>query len=928
MANLTPALYPSVAALSRRKSRLSLALPGALERSIRRPVRRDQLSSLLRGHLDTTDAIVTHFERQHLGCGCASSGPLNQRGGPRNYERDRSFQTEHLALDLDLDFEARTVRGKAQLDLARVDHDQQTLKLDALDFDIQGVSIISAGQSSAASYRYDGEQISVSVPKRIERFSVLVHYSAQPQRGLYFLAPDAANPGRPTQAWSQCQDEDARYWFPCQDKPHQKMTTEIKVRVPAGMVVLSNGDLVAAHTPPPPKPSKAKVKPARSKRAPPWWYHFKLAVPHPSYLVTLVAGQFEQLSDRVQLSDGRAVELAYYVPPGKAADGQRAFNQTPNMLRLFSEKTGVPYPFNRYSQIVVSDFIFGGMENTTATTLEEETLLDAKAARDGDSNGLVAHELAHQWFGDYVTCRDWSHAWLNEGFAMFFELVEREARLGRDEYDYALSRDLVNYLAEASQYRRPIVCRDYDSPIDLFDRHLYEKGCLVLHLLRRKLGDERFWRGVNQYLTDHAHGIVETNDLMRALEAVSGKSLERFFDSWVYRPGHPNLKIKISYADGMLSVDVKQTQKGHDVAAFELPLCIEVAASPSTGTKRSTQAGRTKRHTRSLTTANESLCVKLSKAPAWVEIDPDYELLGRVEIECPLDMLEQQLAHGTRARSRWVAAQLLGKHGGRRAIQALSARLGNSKEAWMVRAECAAALGRVRDERAMDALLPFASDSSDRVRRAVLRALGNFKHERVRAPLSKHAARDESYLVQSEAAKALGKARQSEARPLLEKLLSEESWADVVRCGALGGLAALADKQSLGSVLKSSAYGLPTRGRRAAILALPEIAQSREVRRELEALLQDKHPHVRGDAVRALVALKDPDVIPALRACLTQERDGRVQRRIRGALTTLGGDGKAAEQRVARELETLREKLEGLEAKLNKLEQKQKGPRK
>src|SRR5690606_25125433 len=148
------------------------------------------------------------------------------------------------------------------------------------------------------------------------------------------------------------------------------------------------------------------------------------------------------------------------------------------------------------------------------------------------------------------------------------------------------------------------------------------------------------------------------------------------------------------------------------------------------------------------------------------------------------------------------------------------------------------------------------------------------------------------------------------------------------RCGALGGLAALADKQSLGSVLKSSAYGLPTRGRRAAILALPEIAQSREVRRELEALLQDKHPHVRGDAVRALVALKDPDVIPALRACLTQERDGRVQRRIRGALTTLGGDGKAAEQRVARELETLREKLEGLEAKLNKLEQKKRGARK
>jgi aminopeptidase N len=191
------------------------------------------------------------------------------------------------------------------------------------------------------------------------------------------------------------------------------------------------------------------------------------------------------------------------------------------------------------------------MENTTATTLYEHVLLDARAALDVSSNDLVAHELAHQWFGDYVTCRDWSHGWLNEGFATFFEHVEREARLGRDEYDWGIAGDLDAYLGEANgRYTRPIVCRDYQAPIDLFDRHLYEKGGLVLHMLRRELGDELFWRGVTHYLDRHAHGIVETNDLMRAFEEVSGTSLERFFDHWVYRPGHPDLRVKIAWEDG------------------------------------------------------------------------------------------------------------------------------------------------------------------------------------------------------------------------------------------------------------------------------------------------------------------------------------------------------------------------------------------
>src|SRR5262245_13082317 len=186
------------------------------------------------------------------------------------------------------------------------------------------------------------------------------------------------------------------------------------------------------------------------------------------------------------------------------------------------------------------------METTTATTMYEHILLDERAAIDVTSDDLVAHELAHQWFGDLVTCRDWSHAWLNEGFATFMEHVDREAHKGRDEYDLGLAADLAAYLAEANtRYRRPLVCQDYEAPIDLFDKHLYEKGSLVLHMLRRKLGDEDFWASVRTYLEKHRGGIVETRDLMRAFEETSGKSLERFFEHWVFRPGHPMLGVTI-----------------------------------------------------------------------------------------------------------------------------------------------------------------------------------------------------------------------------------------------------------------------------------------------------------------------------------------------------------------------------------------------
>jgi len=838
-------------------------------------------------------------QRLHSRCACSSAGsPFALAGTDRKYERSRPFAIPHLALFLQLDFERKSVSGIATLDFTRIAADASELKLDAVGFELESVRLNAGKGFVDTPFDYDGDTLNVRGLERVDSGKVEIRYRATPRRGMYFLEPDAKVKNRPKQVWTQCQDEDARHFIPCHDKPHVKMTSELQVSVPNGFVALSNGELIESSTPAGKKP---------------WTYHFRLDKPHPSYLLTLVAGNFTIIDDRpADLGNFGQVPVRYYVPPARKKDTARSFGETPRMIELFSRLTGVPFPWQRYSQIVVSDFIFGGMENTTATTMYEHVLLDERAALDISSNDLVAHELAHQWFGDFVTCRDWSHAWLNEGFATFMEHVEREDRLGRDEYDYGVSSDNDTYLHEASaRYSRPIVCRDYAEPIDLFDRHLYEKGGLVLHMLRRELGDEAFWTGVRNYLEAHAYGVVETNDLQRALEKVSGRSLERFFDSWVYRPGHPELKVKVSWDDGLLSISVKQAQKLGDTAEFHFELEVEIG----------TRSGGVSRHKKSVSSANDTFVIALSERPAFVAFDPDMRVLGELSFEAPTDMLRAQLSSATRAISRARAADSLSRRDDPPTIEALGKSLSNKSEAWMVRAEAARALGKIRSDEAFTALAAQASADHPKVRRAVASALGNFKTAEAAKVLEKRAKSDPSYLVEAEAVRALGRTRQTEQLPLIVSLLDRASWAEVSRAGALDALGALRDERALPEILKRTEYGYPTRARRAAIAALAQISEGRKVREHLEDLLDDKDPHLKIDVVAALQFLGDLKSRGPLHRAKERELDGRVIRRLREALRDMGEHKAGAERkRLSEDLDNVRNELSELKARLSKLE--------
>jgi aminopeptidase N len=322
--------------------------------------------------------------------------------------------------------------------------------------------------------------------------------------------------------WTQNEPEYAQYWFPCIDSPTDRLISETLVTVPDGFVVLSNGAL------------QGKQKNADGTLT----WHWAQKRSHVAYLISVVAGDFEALEQK-----WGDIPIVSYVPRGRLADAPRSFEKTPEMMRLFSEKIGYRYPWEKYAQICVDEYMWGGMEHTSATTLNLGTLHDERAHLDVSSDNLVSHELAHQWWGDLLTCKDWGELWLNESFATYFATLWTEHDLGNDEAAWERHEEAESYLDEDKRYRRPIVSYRYDNPNAMFDNHSYPKGGRVLHMLRFELGDERFWRSLNRYCTVNQYRTVETADLRTAVEESTGQGMTWFFDQWLYHGGHPEFEV-------------------------------------------------------------------------------------------------------------------------------------------------------------------------------------------------------------------------------------------------------------------------------------------------------------------------------------------------------------------------------------------------
>ena len=635
--------------------------------------------------------------------------------------------------------------------------------------------------------------------------------------------------------------------------------------VPQGYRAIGNGRLVSRRAS------------ARRKTV---TYHWRQETAHPAYLISLVVGKFVELRDRA----GK-VPLHGYVPRGSEAKGRELFKKTPFMIETFANVFGYPYPYPKYAQSTVFDFTFGGMENTGATTLTVRALQTPEEAIDQTYETLISHELAHQWWGDLVTCRDWSEGWLNEGFATYSEVVFWEAEHGRDEADFARLEQMCSYLVEDyGDYRRALVETRFRYPSEIFDRHLYEKGATVVHMLRSTLGDGFWRRGLKRYLESHAFGGVETGDLRRACEEVSGRNLTWFFDQWAYHGGHPEIKVAREWDPDSKSLllTVEQVQEPDSVtpAVFRIPMVLELLVGE-----------RRLRLPIDIQQRRETIRIPLPAKPRYVALDPEHDVMKLMEFPRSDEELLHGLTGSSFALERIRCARELASRGDAAVIEALF-RAARTDRFWGVRVAAISSLGEIGARRPglVNRIADLAKGQKPRVRRAVAWALGWIGGDDAVKILRRIVASEESKFTVGMALLAIARTKREDAFDILSKELVRESHRDMLRQLIFDGLASLKDPRAVPVLIEYTGPGYKNEARDAATKALGKLGIADErVESRLIELLRDPWFRVRSAAARSLAKLKSARAAAALRAALPGEVMDSVQSAFEGALDELTG---------------------------------------
>jgi aminopeptidase N len=527
-------------------------------------------------------------------------GVSSQTAKP-DFNRPHDFDVQHYRIQVSFDRSKKEVTGDTTLSFKPLKEGMRSVELDAVDLTISSVTLEPT--SGSLQFKNNKQSVVVILDKAYGPDSVIAirfKYKAKPVKGIYFVAADS---GHSAQIWTQGESDEARHWFPSFDFPSDKATSEQIITADKGETVIGNGELVE--------------KTENSNGSQTW--HYRMAVPHSTYLVSFVIGKYALVSEKY-----KDIPIGFYIYPGREKTAHNAYERTPDMLKVYEELTGVPYPYNKYDQTIVSNFQFGGMENITATTMADTEILFA----DSDIGkyavmDLVSHELAHSWFGNLVTCKNWAELWLNEGFATFMEAAYREKAFSREDYTAKIRRDAATFLVDdlINRKRHGLFNRRAGNVAALFDNPAttYNKGGVVIHMLREQVGNTNFWKSINSYLTKHRYGNVESTDLQNAMEEGSGQDLKWFFDQWVYGVGAPKLDVRKSYSAGSktLRITVTQTQKALDLvpAAFRLPLQIEIVWT-----------GGRKMETLDIKKRVETFSIPLDGVPTAVTIDPNEKI--------------------------------------------------------------------------------------------------------------------------------------------------------------------------------------------------------------------------------------------------------------------------------------------------------------
>ena len=524
----------------------------------------------------------------------------------RDFNRPRTYDVESYVIRVNFDRPAKKVLGETTINFKPLRDGVASVDFDAVGIKFTSVTLQPSG--TALRYTTDGGKIRVTLDrpyKSSESATVRFVHSSTPKKGVYFVPEEKEGDTliHSAQIWTQGEPDEARHWFPSFDFPSDKATVEEFITAMVGETVVGNGELVSATD----NPDGTTT------------HHFKTSFPTPVYLISFVIGKYVKISEKY-----RDIPLGYYVYPGTESIVPTAYGNTKEMMRVFEELTGVEFPYPKYDQTIVAEFPFGGMENITATTMSDRDILSATSELMRPAiHDVVSHELAHSWFGNLVTCRNWAELWLNEGFATFMEAAFREKMYGRRNYMLKINSDAIEFMADdaVNDKRNGLYNLNAHNVSTLFDRPAttYDKGGVVLHMLREEIGNEAFWRAVNLYLTRNRFGTVESTDLKAVMEEASGKDLDWFFNQWVYMAGYPKLNVSHAWNERTktLRMTVSQVQRIDKItpAAFRLPMDVEFTTADGKKTERLEVSKRT-----------ETFTFKLPAKPTLVRIDPDEKV--------------------------------------------------------------------------------------------------------------------------------------------------------------------------------------------------------------------------------------------------------------------------------------------------------------
>ena len=663
----------------------------------------------------------------------------------------------HTKLEVNPDFSKSYLYGKAWLTLKPQFYPTDTLTLDAKGMEIKKLTLVKNGKHTPLKYTCDDWQLRIQLDKTYkanDSYTIYIDYIAKPDefeekyaknqmlgiKGMYFINPKGEEKDKPTQIWTQGETESSSAWFPTIDKTNQKTTQELTVTVDNKYITLSNGKLVS------------QKKNADGTRSDYW----KMDLPHAPYLFFLGVGDYAVIKD-----SWKGKEVNYYVEKDYAPVAKKIFGNTPEMMTFFSKITGVDYPWIKYSQITGRDFVAGAMENTTATLHQESAQQDARELIDGNNwESTIAHELFHQWFGDYVTTESWSNLTLNESFANYSETLWDEYKNGKDAGDAQNYSDMQGYLQSGSQ-NKDLVRFHYKDKEDMFDAVSYNKGGRVLHMLRNHIGDEAFFKAINLYLTTNKFKSAEAHQLRLAFEEVTGRDLNWYFNQWYFGSGNPTVEIDYVYDDaaGKAIVIVKQTQKSGKI--FRLPLAIDIY----NGSKKV-------RYNVWANNAVDSFSFNYTQRPDLINADGDKILLWAKKDNKTLDNFIHQYKYAGNYMDRREAIDFASKNQDEsKAVELLKLALTDKYKGLRSFAINKLDLKKEGIKTAVEAsLLHLAkNDKYSTVRGDAINALGNYKKADY-VSLFKSALNDSSYTVAGNALTALSKTDESAALTIAKQM--------------------------------------------------------------------------------------------------------------------------------------------------------------